>query len=209
LKTCPRIDDVLISHSHYDHLDLPTVRALANTVRYWTPEGLSPWFRRHGIENVSELRWWSSGALSAEIAIHCVPAQHGSGRTPFDRNRSHWCGWVLQSAARTIYFAGDTGYSPSFAEIGERFGAFDLSILPIGAYRPRWLMKPVHMNPADAVQAHLDIHSKLSVACHFGTFRLTDELLDEPPKLLAHVSKTRQIDPGRFIALRVGEPVDV
>ena len=209
LTDLPHIDHVLISHSHYDHLDAPSVRALGNEVRYWTPEGLSSWFLRRGISTSSELRWWRSALLSPEIAIHSVPAQHGSGRTPFDRNRSHWCGWVLQSAKKTIYFAGDTGYSPSFKEIGDRFGGFDLAILPIGAYKPRWLMKPVHLDPADAVQAHLDLNSRLSVACHWGAFQLTDEPLGEPPILLARELASREIDPVNFRVLRAGDTLDV
>jgi N-acyl-phosphatidylethanolamine-hydrolysing phospholipase D len=209
LGDLPRISDVLISHSHYDHLDLPTVRALENNAHYWTPEGLSLWFRRKGIHNSAELRWWNSAVLSGEIGIHCVPAQHGSGRTPFDRDRSHWCGWVLQSSKRTIYFAGDTGYSPSFTEIGERFGGFDLAMLPIGAYQPRWLMKPVHLNPRDAVQAHLDLKSRLSIACHWGTFKLTDEPLSEPPALLARELALKQVDPADFRVMRVGETIEI
>ena len=148
-------------------------------------------------------------ALSPEIAIHSVPAQHGSGRTPFDRNRSHWCGWVIESAKRTIYFAGDTGYSPSFTDIGGRFGGFDITILPIGVYKPRWLMKPVHLDPADAVQAHLDLKSRLSVACHFGTFQLTDEPLGEPPALLACQLGLKRIDPASFRVLDAGQTIDV
>ena len=209
LTELPHIGHVLISHSHYDHLDAPSVRTLGNDVRYWTPEGLSSWFLRRGISTSSELRWWGSALLSPEITIHSVPAQHGSGRTPFDRNSSHWCGWVLQSAKKTIYFAGDTGYSPSFKEIGERFGGVDLAILPIGAYKPRWLMKPVHLDPADAVQAHLDLNSKLSVACHWGTFQLTDEPLREPPILLARELASKKIDPANFRVLRVGNTLDV
>lgn len=209
IEDLPRIHDVLVSHSHYDHLDLPSVRALRKDVRYWTPEGLSQWFRRRGIRDCSELSWWRSAQLSPEIAIHSVPAQHGSGRTPFDRNRSHWCGWVIESAKRTVYFAGDTGYSASFTDIGERFGGFDMTILPIGAYKPRWLMKPVHLDPADAVQAHLDLKSRLSVACHFGTFQLTDEPLGEPPALLARQLGLRRIDPASFRVLDAGQTIDV
>lgn len=209
LQDLPRIDDVLISHSHYDHLDAPTVRALGGGVRYWVPEGLAGWFRRRKVDSCTEVRWWQSCALSDEIAIHCVPAQHASGRTPFDRNRTHWCGWVLQSAERTVYFAGDTGYSPSFCEIGERFGGFDAAMIPIGAYSPRWLMKPMHLDLAEAVQAHIDIRSKHSIACHWGTYRLTDELLDEPPRELARELALRHIDANDFRVLQPGETLEI
>lgn len=205
----PTIHHVLISHSHYDHLDAPTIRALGNGVRYWVPEGLSPWFRRRGITHCQELGWWQNAKLSDEVSIHCVPAQHGSARTLFDRNRTHWCGWVIDSAERTAYFAGDTGYSPSFQEIGKRFGGFDAAMIPIGAYTPRWLMHPVHLNPADAVQVHKDVQSRLSIACHWGTFRLADEPLEEPPALLAQVLAQEHVASDKFLALRPGDRVEV
>jgi N-acyl-phosphatidylethanolamine-hydrolysing phospholipase D len=205
----PAIDHVLISHSHYDHLDAPTIRALGNKVRYWVPEGLSPWFRRRGITRSQELSWWQTAKLSEELAVHCVPAQHGSARTLFDRNRTHWCGWVVESPDRSAYFAGDTGYSPTFREIGERFGGFDVAMIPIGAYTPRWLMHPVHINPAEAVRVHKDVQSKLSIACHWGTFRLADEPIDEPPTLLAHELAREKVDADKFLALRPGDSVEV
>lgn len=205
----PPIHDVLISHSHYDHLDAPTIRSLGGEVRYWAPSGLSRWFQRRGIQSCRELAWGESAALSDALTIHSVPAQHASGRTPFDRNRTHWCGWVLKSAARSIYFAGDTGYCPLFKEIGARFGGFDLAMIPIGAYNPRWLMSPVHLNPAEAVEAHIDTASRLSVACHWGTFRLTDEPLDEPPRLLALEMRARGLDPQTFRVLRPGQTIEI
>jgi N-acyl-phosphatidylethanolamine-hydrolysing phospholipase D len=209
LRELPLIDDVLISHSHYDHLDAPSIHALGDAVRYWVPVGLSDWFGRRGIHRCTQMGWWESSFLSSDISIHCVPAQHGSGRTPFDRNRTHWCGWVLKSSERTIFFAGDTGYSPSFREIGERFGPIDLAMIPIGAYEPRWLMKSMHLNPADAVQVHIDIKSSLSVACHWGTYRLTDEPADEPPRLLRRELELRHIDSAKFRILQPGETLEV
>ena len=209
LDRLPRIHDVLISHSHYDHLDAATVRALGNGVRYWVPEGLSGWFRKRGIHSCQELRWWESAPLSDEITIHGVPAQHASGRSAFDRDRTHWCGWVLQSSERAIYFAGDTGYSPLFHEIGRRFGGFDLAMIPIGAYRPAWLMGPMHLNPAEAVKVHIDVASRLSVACHWGTFQLTDEPLNEPPFLLVQELTEQHIDPQTFRVLRLGGTIEV
>jgi N-acyl-phosphatidylethanolamine-hydrolysing phospholipase D len=205
----PPIHHVLISHSHYDHLDLPTVRALGKGVQYWVPQGLSSWFRRRGITGCHELAWWQTEKLTEDLAVHSVPAQHGSARTPFDRDRTHWCGWVLKSADRSAYFAGDTGYAPLFQEIGERFGGFDVAMIPIGAYSPRWLMHPVHLNPADAVKVHQDVRSQLSVACHFGTFRLADEPFDQPPALLAHELEMAHIDPKKFLALPPGDSVEV
>jgi N-acyl-phosphatidylethanolamine-hydrolysing phospholipase D len=205
----PEIHHVLISHSHYDHLDAPTIRALGKEVRYWVPEGLSSWFRRRDIPNCQELSWWQSAMLAEDMAIHCVPAQHGSARTLFDRNRTHWCGWVVESAKRSAYFAGDTGYSPSFREIGKRFGGFDVAMIPIGAYNPRWLMHPVHLNPAEAVQVHKDVLSRLSIACHWGTFRLADEPPEEPPALLAQELAQQHVDSTKFLAIRPGDRVEV
>jgi len=209
LRDMPRIDDVVISHSHYDHLDKPAIKALGAGVHYWVPMGLGEWFRKRGMERCTEMGWWQSAELGGGITLHSVPAQHSSGRTGRDRDETLWCGWVLKSATRTVYFAGDTGYSPVFREIGARFGGVDLAILPIGAYQPRWLMKVVHMNPAEAVQAHLDVEARTSVGCHFGTFRLADEPLEEPPALLAQELAARQIDPQRFLALANGESIDI
>jgi N-acyl-phosphatidylethanolamine-hydrolysing phospholipase D len=205
----PPIHHVLISHSHYDHLDAPTIRALGNSCQYWVPQGLSGWLRKRRISMIHEFAWWQSGKLASDITVHCVPAQHASARTPFDRDQTHWCGWVLESPDRSLYFAGDTGYSPIFKEIGERFGGFDLAMIPIGAYKPRWLMHPMHTNPAEAVKVHTDIASRLSVACHFGTFRLADEPITEPPALLAQELATRGIEPGKFLTLSPGNYIDV
>jgi N-acyl-phosphatidylethanolamine-hydrolysing phospholipase D len=217
LTDLPPIHHVLVSHSHYDHLDAPAIRALnaraeRDETQFWVPEGLSPWFKRRGIVNCRELAWGESATLSSGLILHCVPAQHGSARTLFDRNRSHWCGWVLESsenANRKVYFAGDTGYSPIFREIGAKFRGFDLSLIPIGCYNPRWLMQPVHLNPADAVQVHIDVRSKRSIACHWGTFRLADEPLEEPPALLAQELAEAHIDPASFQAIRPGESLEI
>ena len=141
--------------------------------------------------------------------IHCVPAQHFAARTPFDRDRTHWCGWVLRTAERTVYFAGDTGYCPIFKEIGERFGGFDLAMIPIGAYRPRWIMQSIHVDPNEAVQIHRDVRSRRSVACHWGTFRLTDEPLNEPPAVLRQAVAERGLPAEEFRALKFGETIVV
>lgn len=207
LDALPPIDEVLISHCHYDHLDAATVAHLGTEPRYWLPEGLSAWFWRRGIENVRENAWWQSAKISDDLEIACVPAQHFAARGLFDRNKTHWCGWVIRSGDRSIYFAGDTGYCPVFQEIGRRFGGFDLALIPIGAYRPRWLMRPMHVNPAEAVQIHLDVRSRQSVACHWGTFALTDEPPNEPPAALRTELRRRALNPLGFRALRIGETV--
>ncbi len=208
-ENLPPIHDVLISHSHYDHLDWPTVRALGRDVCYWVPQGLGAWFRKRGLKNFRELKWWDSDAISEELGLICVPAQHGSARSLLDRNSTHWCGWVLKSEERSLYFVGDSGYSPIFKDIGERLGGFDLSIIPIGAYEPRWLMGPVHLDPKEAVMVHRDVHSHMSVACHWGTFRMTDEPWHEPPELLKKELAAQGVDPTTFRTLAIGESIEV
>jgi len=205
----PPIHDVLISHSHYDHLDKFTINHLGHGPNYWLPAGLAGWFQRRGFKRCQQMVWWQSTSSAEGIEIHCVPAQHFAARTPFDRNRTHWCGWVVRSADRSIYFAGDTGYYPVFKEIGARFGGFDLALIPIGAYRPRWLMQSIHVDPHEAVQIHLDVGSRQSVACHWGTFVLTDEPLNEPPKLLERALAERSIPPEKFRVLKFGETIKV
>jgi N-acyl-phosphatidylethanolamine-hydrolysing phospholipase D len=213
LEDLPPIHEVLISHNHYDHLDASTVKRLARVAsppRFWVPSDLSPWFRRKGIARVQELAWGESQALEPNIQLHCVPAQHFASRMPFDRDHTHWCGWVLQSVDRTLYFAGDTGYNSSdFKAIGERFGGMDLSLIPIGAYRPRWVMKPIHADPFEAVQIHQDVRSRRSIGCHWGTFRLTDEPLHEPPALLNIALAEKGIAEADFGVVALGGTVVV
>ena len=208
----PDIDQVLISHNHYDHLDHTTVlrlkRRFGDSIQWCVPLGVGRWFRGLGITNLIELDWWQSADCHRH-EVFCVPAQHFSGRGAADRNRSLWCGWVCDFDGYRLYFAGDTGYGSCFADIGEVFGAMDLSLLPIGAYAPRWFMAPVHVDPEGAVAIHCDVRSRQSIAMHWGTFVLTDEPLDEPPKELARVLREKQIDPGRFRVLQHGETIHV
>ena len=209
LAELPPIHDVLISHCHYDHLDAPTLRLLGDRPNYWLPAGLAGWFQRRGFPRARQMEWGQAAPLADGMEIHCVPAQHFAARGLFDRNRTHWCGWVLRSASRTVYFAGDTAYCPVFAELGARFGGVDLALIPIGAYRPRWLMQSVHVDPAEAVQIHLDVRSRQSVAGHWGTFALTDEPLEEPPRLLAQALAARAVAPEKFRALNPGETMEI
>ena len=153
LDDLPPIQATIISHNHYDHLDAATIAKLGNSVNCFVPLGVANWFRDLGVEHVTELDWWQSVALGP-IRFHCVPAQHFSMRTPFDANSALWCGWVLTTPAGNIFFAGDTGYSVDFREIGQRLGPMRLALIPIGGYMPRWFMKPMHLNPAEAVRVH-------------------------------------------------------
>jgi L-ascorbate metabolism protein UlaG (beta-lactamase superfamily) len=201
----PRIDAVLLSHNHYDHLDLATLRRLADRVQsqFIVPTGVARLLRSKNIGPVHELDWGESLPL-ARTTIHSVPAMHFSARGIFDRNRTLWCGYVIEAADRIIYFAGDTGFGDHFARIRERFGAPLLALLPIGAYEPRWFMSPVHMGPDDAIRAHEILGAKTSIAIHHGTFQLGDEGIDTPKeKLRAYAA------PDAFLVLDNGQSVTV
>jgi N-acyl-phosphatidylethanolamine-hydrolysing phospholipase D len=185
----PPIDVVLISHNHYDHLDDATVRWLAarDPAATWlAPVGVGSFLRARGVGTVAELDWLDDGRVG-EVTVACTPAQHFSSRGFGDRDRTLWCGWTVRHGARAVYFAGDTGYHPAFTEIGARYGPFDAALLPVGAYEPRWFMRAAHMNPEEAVRAYLDLRgtaagaAPLMVPMHWGTFKLTDEPMDEPP----------------------------
>jgi N-acyl-phosphatidylethanolamine-hydrolysing phospholipase D len=202
LDALPPLDFALLSHDHYDHTDLASVRALGGRgVRFVVPRGLGPLVRSAGAPAV-ELGWWESAEV-AGLRVHCVPAQHFSGRGLFDRNRRLWAGFVVEGAARRFYHAGDTGYFAGFAEIGRRFGPLHLAALPVGAYEPRAMMRPVHVNPEEAVQAAFDVRAAATLGMHWGTFDLTDEPLDEPPRRFLAEARRRGLG-GAFV-LKVGE----
>jgi L-ascorbate metabolism protein UlaG (beta-lactamase superfamily) len=202
----PPISIVLLSHNHYDHCDRRTLRRLADRFDpvVITPPGNARLMRSAGITRVEELDWWQ-GATSRGITVTATPAHHFSARTPFDRNRALWCGFTIAVDGRLLYFAGDTAYAPFFADIPQRLGTIDLALLPIGAYEPRWFMQSVHMNPAEAVQAHLDLGGPLSVGMHFGTFQLTTEAIDEPVRALEAARRDRGVAPDRFRTLDFGD----
>jgi len=201
----PRIDVVLLSHGHYDHLDLPTLRRLA---RRFDPLVVSPLghgklVRSTGIKRVTELDWWEETA-HGDLRFALTPAQHFSARTPWDRNRALWGGFVIMAEGRKIYFAGDTAYASFFPEIRRRFAPFDLTLLPIGAYEPRWFMRAVHMNPEESVRAHVELGSPPTIAMHFGTFQLTPEGIDEPVHALERGLTAAGVPRERFQVLGSG-----
>jgi L-ascorbate metabolism protein UlaG (beta-lactamase superfamily) len=181
----PEIDTVLISHNHYDHLDLRTLRLLAGRGRstFIVAARGARLLRSEKIEPVHELDWGESVTTSG-INIHCVPAGHFSARGIFDRNKTLWCGYAIEFPGRFVYFAGDTGFGGHFAQIREKFGPPQLALLPIGAYEPSWIMSPVHMTPEEAVRAHEILGAKTSIAIHHGTFQLADDGIDTPQKQL-------------------------
>jgi L-ascorbate metabolism protein UlaG (beta-lactamase superfamily) len=208
LEQLPHVDAVVISHNHYDHLDADTITQLAAQAggppQFYVPLGLRRWFNELGIATVTELDWWESREM-AGVKIHCVPVQHWSQRTLADRNQALWGGWVIEHPALRFFFTGDTGYSQDFKDIERRFGRFDVAAIPIGAYEPRWFMAPFHVNPAEAVQIHLDLKARYSLGIHWGTFEMTDEPLDEPPVVLERELSRLGIAPERFIVLRHGQ----
>ncbi|MGI3778280.1 MAG: MBL fold metallo-hydrolase [Janthinobacterium lividum] len=190
LDALPPVDAVLLSHNHYDHMDLASLRALAarGTRRAITTLGNAEALRRCGFERVDALDWWDEAWVGAEggVRVTATPARHFSRRGFGDGNRSLWAGFMLDAGAGgRVLFAGDSGAGAHWGEIRARLGAPDLALLPIGAYEPRWMMAPVHMNPEEAVDAHRALGARRSVGMHFGTFQLTDEAIDAPERALA------------------------
>lgn len=201
LDQLPPIDLILVSHNHYDHLDLESLRALVERFpRAAVVSGLGNGMliREAGFKNVSELDWWQEVSLAGGMKLHSVPVQHWSARTRGDTNETLWMGFVIESPDGPFLFPGDTGLGPEFRLIRERFGPMRFSALPIGAYAPRWFMRDNHMNPDDAVQAHLQLESGSSLAIHFGTFNLTDEGQFAPPRDLSKALTDRQVAADNF-----------
>lgn len=206
-KTLPRIDALVVSHNHLDHLDAPTVKRLPRETPVFCPVGVGEWFRRRGFRDVVERSWWEA-APSGEHKLTFVPAQHFSGRTLWDRDRSLWGGWVLQGdRGGSAYYAGDSGYFRGFREIGESFPGLDLAIIPVGAYVPRWFMAPVHVDPPEAGQAFLDVGARVMMPVHWGAFRMADEPIDEPPHALRAWWKEKGLPEERLRVPALGERI--
>ena len=201
----PLIDVVLISHNHYDHLDLETVRLLGDDTRWVVPLGLKEWFINHGISNVNEYDWWEDGSFE-NVKLSCLPSQHWSKRSMLRSFDTLWASWAVEINGFKFWFAGDTGYNEvQFKEIGNLKGPFDFSAIPIGAYEPRWFMKNFHVNPEESVLIHRDVKSSKSIGIHWGTFNLTTEPIYEPPIKLKNALVNNQIDSTAFITTEIGE----
>ena len=203
----PKVDFVLISHDHYDHLDEPTVRRLAERFDplFIVPLGIKAWLADRGITNAVELNWGESVQVEG-LTVVCTPAQHGGGRSAIDQGRRLWSSWAVLGSKR-FYFGGDTGYYRHFKETGDRLGPFDLAALPIGSYTPREIAKPVHISPEEAVQAALDLRATHLLGVHWGTFALAREPYHEPPARLRAEIERRQLDPARAWILDPGQTV--
>jgi N-acyl-phosphatidylethanolamine-hydrolysing phospholipase D len=225
LKDLPRIDAVLLSHNHYDHLDKASVKALnmqrGGAPLFIVPLGVKKWFAAEGISNVLQMDWWDKHLLKTaggEVDIHFTPVQHWSARSLGDRRATLWGGYALFTPESHLYFSGDTGYSKDFVDTQQHFaarqtpalgGGFDMALIAVGAYEPRWFMKEQHVNPEEAVQIHLDLQAKRSIGVHWGTFDLTDESLDEPPKALAAARAAKGLPADAFNVLAIGQTLKI
>jgi L-ascorbate metabolism protein UlaG (beta-lactamase superfamily) len=207
----PPIDAVLVSHNHYDHMDVPTLRRLARAhhPRVFVGLGNAEFLEKHRVTGARNLDWWESVSLAAGVTLTAVPARHFSGRSPFDRDRALWCGFVVQGPSGAVYFAGDTGWGSHFEAIARRFPRVRLALLPIGAYRPRWFMAPAHIDPEDALRAHETLAARTSIAIHFGTFAQADDGELEPVEALKAALSSRSEPRPRFLVLDNGESVEV
>jgi L-ascorbate metabolism protein UlaG (beta-lactamase superfamily) len=202
----PRIDGVLLSHDHYDHCDLPSLRLLAS--REEGPLVVAPLnygFLGRAAARLAELDWWQTWQGPGGVSVQLVPARHWCRRRLLGTNLRLWGGFVLRLGGRRLYFAGDTGYDPGlFSEIRRRCGSPDVALFPIGAYEPRWFMREAHMNPAEAVQAHREVGARRSLGMHWGTFQLTDEAREAPVEALAAARLAAGLAPEEFQVLPVG-----
>ena len=212
----PPIDVVFISHNHYDHLDRATVRSLAKRmpgIEWIAPLGLGRTIHRWGAAKVRDLDWWQDVTIETPAGMlraGCVPAKHFSARGFSDRGRTLWCSWVIGDDHSRVFFSGDTAYHPEFSRIGRQYGRFDLLLLPIGAYEPRWFMRTVHMNPPEAMRAYAELSgdhrpAPVMLPIHWGTFRLTDEAMQEPPEWTRRLWREAGYDPTNLWLLQHGE----
>ena len=229
IEALPPVDAIVISHNHYDHLDARSVERFSLKVRgdrsggapaAVVPTGLGAFFQTRRYPDIRELAWGTgtflrrsssspSSSSSSSVSLSCLPAIHFSGRTPFDRNATLWCSWKIQSPSLSLYFAGDTGHGPVFADLGRQHGPFDVALLPIGAYEPASIMRPVHLGPEEAVAAGRDLRASTLVAMHWGTIVLTDEPAFEPPVRFRAAARAAGYTDDRAWVMRIGETREI
>ncbi|KAJ2838793.1 hypothetical protein J3B02_006338, partial [Coemansia erecta] len=210
LEDLPMPDIVLVSHNHFDHLDIDVVRKLGDSATWFVPLGLASWFARQGVYNVREMDWWQENEFALDeqrrFTVVSTPTQHWSGRNGFDSNCSLWSSFLVRSSSgSSVFHCGDTGYCPAFEEVGRRYGPVTLAILPIGSYEPRWYMCHQHTNPEDAVLIHKDLRARRSIGVHWGTFMMSDEHYMAPPRDLALASIKHGLAADEFIAPQFGK----
>lgn len=201
----PPIDLVVISHNHYDHLDKITIQKLIkeHNPKFVVPLGLDHLIRKWGATHIEALDWWQTSSFN-DLKVKSVPANHFTSRGTFDRDQTLWCGYILEKNGHKVYFAGDTGYGDIFKEIGKHEVTIDVSLIPIGAYLPRWFMSPIHVSPKESVMIHKDVNSQQSIGMHFGTFALADDGPDRPLIDLSQERKKQGIEDKAFIVPEEG-----
>lgn len=202
----PKIDVVVVSHNHYDHLDLPTLKNLQQKFAplFLVAAGDKALLQKAGCVNVQELDWWDEVQVNSTTRITFTPTQHFSARTLWDRSKSLWGSYVIDAAGKLIYFGGDAGYSKHYVDIYKKFGPMDIALLGIGAYEPTWFMRNMHMTPADAIQAHLDLYSVHSIGMHYGTFQLSAESFKQPVLDLNTALEHKSLPNSDFITMGHG-----
>lgn len=211
ISDIPKIDFVIISHNHYDHLDQFTIELLGNEPTYLVPLGVKEWFEDLGIDGsrVIEFDWWDERSFDG-IRIVATPSQHWSGRGLYDRYQTLWASWRIDIEDFSMWFGGDTGYNEiQFKQIYEKHGGVDLALIPIGAYEPRWFMKASHVNPEEAINIHNDIGARISIGMHWGTFQLSAEPFFAPRETLQLHINEGELRRGKFITLKIGESIEV
>lgn len=207
IEDLPHVDVIVVSHNHYDHLDIATLKKLNKrfSPKVLVPVGDKRLVESIGIKDVHELDWWDYIETQSGIRFTFAPTQHGSARGLHDRDRSLWGSYFIQSKTQSVYFGGDAAYSTHYIDIKNRLGSPTIALLGIGAYAPQWFMQPAHMNPAEAVVAHKDLGAKLSIGMHYGTFQLSSEAIDQPTKDLEEALKNHDIPAECFVTLEEGE----
>ena len=200
----PKIDVVLVTHNHRDHMDAPTLKRLGGDPVYVVPRGLGGWFDRAGFPRIIEMDWWQEEEIEG-LNVTFVPSQHWSRRGLTDMNESWWGGYVIERGGLRVYHSGDTAWFDGFSLIADRCGEIQAAMLPIGAYAPRWFMRTQHMDPKDAIRAFEALGADKFVAMHWGTFKLTDEHLAEPPELLRDLWERRGLHDHQRLVPAIGE----
>lgn len=203
IHSLPPIDIVVLSHAHYDHLHLASLRQLPGQFTILVPEGLGAWLQKKGFSRVEEFTWWTEKQING-VTFSFVPAKHWTRRTPWDTNSSHWGGWIMQHSSDCLYFAGDSGYDPMFQEIGRRFGHIRVALVPIGAYEPEWFMKDSHMSPEEAVQTFEDVKAQVFVPMHYDAYHLADDTPKEALDRLHTAWKLRELPQEQLWTMELG-----